>query len=125
MIFIEEVLLIHDRGIQRYGGSYGLRDESMLKSAIERPYQTFGGIDLYPDAISKAAAIIESILMNHPFVDGNKRTGFALMLLILQNANYSVAVEDDEIYNFVIAIASGEMRYEEILIWLQENTKTI
>lgn len=125
MIFIEEVLLIHDRGIQRYGGSYGLRDESMLKSAIERTYQTFSGIDLYPDAISKAAAIIESILMNHPFVDGNKRTGFALMLLILVNANYSISVEDDEIYNFVIAIASGEMRYEEILIWLQENTKTI
>jgi death-on-curing protein len=81
MILLDEVLLIHKLGIKRYGGSDGLRDESALLSAIQRPFQTFDGKDLYRDAYSKAAAAIESILINHPFVDGNKRTGFALLLI--------------------------------------------
>ena len=76
MITKEIVLRLHTLSIAQFGGSHGTRDEGLLESAIARPYQTFGGNDLYPTVFEKAAAIAESIVINHPFVDGNKRTGF-------------------------------------------------
>lgn len=75
MISVEEVESIHALLIHKFGGSSGIRDMRQLESALARPYQTFDGPELYPDAESKAAAIVESILINHPFIDGNKRTG--------------------------------------------------
>ena len=68
------VLKLHELSIFKYGGSQGIRDEGLMESAIARPYQTFGGEDLYPTEFEKAATIAESIIINHPFVDGNKRT---------------------------------------------------
>jgi death on curing protein len=74
MITKEEVFLIHNEVVILHGGSNGIRDIGGLESAIARPYQTFGAKDLYPTCFEKAAAIGESIIMNHPFIDGNKRT---------------------------------------------------
>ena len=71
MIDIRDV--IHDILIDRFGGAKGVRDSGILQSAINRPYQTFDGNDLYPDAVDKAAAIFESVISNHPFIDGNKK----------------------------------------------------
>ena len=82
MIELKEVEKIHDILIEKFGGAKGIRDSGALESAISRPYQTFDGQDLYPDPVDKAAAIFESIISNHPFVDGNKRTAYVLMLLI-------------------------------------------
>jgi death-on-curing protein len=79
MITVEVVLGIHRVLIKKYGGHPGVRDQTLLKSAIARPYHTFDGKDLYHTSLEKAAAIIESILINHPFMDGNKRTGYVLM----------------------------------------------
>ncbi len=73
MISKEEVLRLHHLSIVKYGGSDGIRDEGLLESALARPYQTFGGNDLYQTIYEKAAAIMESVIINHPFVDGNKR----------------------------------------------------
>ena len=76
MITLKEALVIHELAIKKFGGSYGIRDMNLLESAIQRPNATFDGIDLYPNPVSKAAGMIESIVKNHPFSDGNKRTGY-------------------------------------------------
>lgn len=76
MITLQDVLRFHELSIQKFGGSLGIRDEGYLQSAVERPSATFGGEDLYPTPFEKAAAILISILKNHPFFDGDKRTAF-------------------------------------------------
>ena len=78
MISLEEVLKIHNILIEKFGGSPGIRNRELLESSIGRPFSTFDSIDLYPTPIDKGAAIIESIVKNHPFIDGNKRTGYRI-----------------------------------------------
>ena len=87
MITVKEVEQIHDLLIDEFGGAKGIRDFGALDAALKRPYATFDKVELYPTSIEKAAAIIESILVNHPFVDGNKRTGYVLMRLMIMQAN--------------------------------------
>jgi death-on-curing protein len=125
MISVEQVLKIHELAIQQYGGSNGLRDLDLLDSAIKRPFQTFGGEDLYISPIEKASALIESIIVNHPFIDGNKRTGYILMKAILLNSNIQISATETNIYNFVISISTGEIKFEAIVEWLKQNTKSI
>ena len=122
MISVEQVLGIHKLAIDKFGGSDGLRDLGALESAIARPFQTFGGEDLYPTIIEKAAAIGESIIVNHPFIDGNKRTGYVLMESLLLYGQLKIRLSDDEIYPFIISISTGEKRFEEIVAWLHKNT---
>lgn len=76
MISVSEAILIQDILIEKFGGTRGIRDRGLLESALARPFQTFDNKDLYPTIVKKAAALIESILRNHPFVDGNKRIGY-------------------------------------------------
>lgn len=123
MITIEVVLGIHSVLIKRYGGHQGVRDKGLLKSAIARPYQTFDGQDLYPTSLEKAAAIIESILINHPFMDGNKRTGYVLMRILLLDDGKDVRAGENDKYDFVINIAAGKLGYEGILRWIKENVE--
>lgn len=122
MISIDEVLFYHHALIQRFGGTEGVRSRDLLESAIYRPFQTFGGEDLYPSAIHKAAAVLESIVRNHPFIDGNKRTGYAMMRLILLEAGLDIQVDEEEKYQFVISISTGQLEYEQIVEWLQAHT---
>ena len=119
MISIEEVLKIHEILIERFGGSPGLRDKELLESAIYRPFNTFDSSDLYPTTIDKAAAIIESIIRNHPFVDGNKRTGYTLMRLFLLYDGLDIGASEDEKFNFVIRIAEGKSSIDEIKGWIE------
>ncbi len=84
MISIEEVLKLHELSIRFLGGSSGTRDMYMLESAIARPFQNFGEIELYPTIFDKSAALLESIVKNHPFVDGNKRTDFSQFFFCLR-----------------------------------------
>ena len=107
----EDVIGIHKILIERFGGSDGIRDEGAMESAIQRPYSTFDNQELYKSIEEKAAAIIESILINHPFVDGNKRTGYTLMRLLLMNEGKDIIASEDEKYQFVIDIASGKLKY--------------
>lgn len=83
MISLEEVLQLHKNSIRDFGGSPGIRDISLLESAVIRPFQQFEKIELYPSAFEKAAEILQSIIKNHPFVDGNKRTGFLAAYALL------------------------------------------
>jgi death on curing protein len=125
MITKEEVLLIHNEVIKLHGGSNGIREMGGLESAIARPYQTFGGDDLYPSVFEKAAAMGESIIMNYPFVDGNKRTGYVLMETILRMGQYKISSSDDDLYSFVIGISTGELKFEQIVNWLKANSSNI
>jgi death on curing protein len=119
MISYEEAIQIHELLIQKFGGSAGFRDPEALKSALARPYQTFEEHDLYPTPEAKSAAVLESIISNHPFLDGNKRLGFVLMKLILLEAGLSISVRHDEVYNFIIKVASGEHDIDSITNWIK------
>lgn len=123
MIEISEVEKIHDILIERFGGAKGIRDKGILESAIGRPFQTFDGKDLYPDPVDKAAAIFESIVSNHPFVDGNKRTAYVLMRLILKRNQLDIEVDQDVKYDFVIKAAKGELTFDKITTWIRTNLK--
>lgn len=125
MITKDIILLLHALSISKYGGLEGIRDEGLVESASSRPYQTFGGEDLYPSIYEKAAAITESIIINHPFLDGNKRTGFLAMLAMLESGKLEVNVTNDEIYSFIISISTGKTKFEQIVEWLKQNTKTL
>ena len=123
MISFPEVEQLHKLLIDEFGGSHGIRDKSTLESAIARPFQTFDGKDLYPSVLEKAASLIESILVNHPFIDGNKRTGYTLLRLFLLSNDLDIIASQDNKYEFVINIASGTLKYDRILSWLKKNTK--
>ena len=123
MIEISEVEKIHDILIDRFGGAKGIRDKGILESAIGRPFQTFDGKDLYPDPVDKAAAIFESIVSNHPFVDGNKRTAYVLLRLVLKRNQLDIDVDQDVKYDFVIKAAKGELTFDKIKTWIRNNLK--
>lgn len=123
MIGVQQAIKIHETVVKDFGGSMGIRDLGGLESALARPFQTFGGEDLYPDFFTKAAAIGESVIVNHPFIDGNKRTGYVLMEAILRVGNIKIIAENDDLYNFVISIATGEIKFEQTVVWLEKNTK--
>lgn len=123
MILIEDVLLIHENSIKDFGGSKGVRDKGLLESAISRPFQTFGGEDLYPSPFAKAAAVGESLIINHPFIDGNKRTGIVVMIALLKEYNYEVNANNDSLYQFTISISTGEIKFDQIVEWLRANTE--
>ncbi|QOI98561.1 MAG: type II toxin-antitoxin system death-on-curing family toxin [Flammeovirgaceae bacterium] len=123
MIDINEVEKIHDILIDKFGGAKGIRDKGLLESAINRPYQTFDGQELYPDPIDKAAAIFESIIINHPFIDGNKRTAYVLMRLMLKTNNIDIHLGQNDKYDFVLKAASGQVTFEQIKTWIKDNSK--
>jgi len=125
MILIEDVLLIHENSIKDFGGSSGVRDKGLLESAISRPFQTFGGEDLYPSPFAKAAAAGESLIINHPFIDGNKRTGMVVMIALLKEYNYQVNANNDSLYQFTISISTGEIKFDQIVEWLRINTEAL
>lgn len=124
MISVPTVRLIHQKLIEKYGGSDGIRDLNLLESALARPFMTFDGNELYDD-FEKAAAILESILINHPFIDGNKRTGFVLCELFLRKAGYTFTVNEEEKYEFIIEISMGNYDHNAITQWLKNNTSKL
>jgi death-on-curing protein len=121
MIRVTEVLAIHDILIERFGGAKGVRDNAALESAINRPYQTFDGQELYPEAVDKAAAIFESIISNHPFVDGNKRTAYVLLRLLLKQDMLDIGATEDEKFEFVIRSAQGNLGLDGIKDWIKSR----
>src|ERR1700694_4937727 len=103
MIDFKKAIYIHNVLIDDFGGSKGIRDLGGLEAALYRPYATFDQQDLYSTPIEKASAIFESIIINHPFIDGNKRTAYALMRLTLIESNFDIMASQNEKYEFAIA----------------------
>lgn len=125
MFDLKSVLVLHDKILQKYGGASGIRDINLLDSALHRPFQTFDGEDLYPSLYEKAAAVLQSIIINHPFVDGNKRTGFLLCEILLSENNLEIVAAENETYGFVIQVSTSELSFENIVLWLQQNTQSV
>lgn len=121
MINIKDAIHVHEVLIEKFGGTKGVRDLPLLESALSRPFQTFDQRDLYPNPIAKSAALIESILINHPFIDGNKRIGYVLMRLLLMDYGYDISASQDEKYDFVIKIAKGVYRFDNIVDWISKK----
>ncbi|WP_426668220.1 type II toxin-antitoxin system death-on-curing family toxin [Mucilaginibacter sp. McL0603] len=118
MIDLGKAHYVHNTLIDNFGGSKGIRDLGGLEAALYRPYATFDQQDLYPTPIEKAAAIFESIIINHPFIDGNKRTAYALMRLTLFENNIDLIASQDEKYQMTISASKGDIGFEEIKQWL-------
>lgn len=110
----EQVLFIHSRLIQSTGGAHGILDLSMLLSALGRPQATFEGNDLYGNLFSKAASLLDSLIRDHPFVDGNKRTAIASTALFMQLNGFSLVVPNEEMARFTLACAQSKVTLEEI-----------
>jgi death-on-curing protein len=125
MISLSQAGYIHDILIKTFGGSNGIRNVDLLQSALQRPYSTFEGKDLYNSPIKKAAALIESILNNHPFIDGNKRTGYVLMRLLLLEHGLDIEASQEDKYLFVIKLASGKINYNDAVFWLNNHIVNI
>ena len=121
MISLEDTLYIHKRLIEKYGGSYGVRDQSLLESALQRPFTTYDKKDLYPDPIIKATVLLESIINNHPFVDGNKRTGYFLFRAFLLEYSFDINLSDKAKYSFVIDIASGQLKGDALISFVESK----
>ena len=96
MIETDEIIYIHTILIEKFGGMKGIRDKNALCSSLERPFQTFDAKELHPLAEQKAACLIESILINHPFIDGNTRTGYLVMRLFLVSAGFDIIAAEEE-----------------------------
>ena len=115
-------MTLHEFEIKKYGGSSGIRDIGMLKSAIGRPFATFNGEDLYSDIYTKSAALIQSIA-NHPFVDGNKRTSFVTAAVFLRLNRYLFEVPQKEVVGYILRVVNENLSVDEISAWIKKHTK--
>lgn len=116
-----QVLILHEQLIRQYGGSHGLRDGGLLDSALQRPFQTFGGIDLYPSILEKAARLAYSLVTNHPFVDGNKRIGAHAMIMFLYLNGVDLSFTQKELIDLFLSLAAGNTDANELHRWLQAH----
>ena len=122
---ISEVFELHDRIISSSGGSRGIRDLNAIESAVNQPRQTFDQKDLYPDIVTKAAALCFSLVMNHPFVDGNKRVGHAAMETFLILNGYEIIATVDEQERVMLELATGKMLRINFSAWLNNHISHI
>ena len=120
----EQVLFIHSRVIAETGGEFGVRDLNVLQSAVERSKATFDGKELYPNIFSKAAALLESLVNNHPFLDGNKRTGITAVGVFLKMNGWNLVADNQQVSQFVLKVAQSEVNHKGITDWLDGNCKS-
>jgi death-on-curing family protein len=116
-----QIIAIHNMLIADTGGIEGIRDETLLDSAIAAPFQTFGEQELLPSTQQKAARLGYGIIMNHPFVDGNKRSGAHIMLLLLEINGIVLEYTQEELYGIILSVASRDVEYEALLRWVLDH----
>ncbi|MBC8508685.1 MAG: type II toxin-antitoxin system death-on-curing family toxin [Chloroflexi bacterium] len=117
----EQVLFIHARMIDETGGEHGIRDLGLVQAAIARPQATFDGEELYPDLFTKAAALMESLVNNHAFLDGNKRTGIAAVALFLQINGVTLDANNPQFVAFIMQVAQSKISVGKISNWLKNH----
>lgn len=118
---VEQIHELHTIQIEHYGGSSGCRDRGAVESAAARPAITFGGEDLYPDVSSKAAALLHLLVMNHGFVDGNKRVGAHAAMLFLALNGFQTSITPKQLGEITLAVASGELEADALAIWFRQR----
>ena len=124
MIYLhpKQITYLYQQILNQSGGTFGLRDQGLLESAIVRPQASFGGHDLYPDIHRKAAALFHSLIKNHPFVDGNKRVAFEAMRLFLRLNDWDIKASADAKVSFVMDVAAGKLNEEAIATWIEKTS---
>lgn len=114
----EQIILLHSMAIRKTGGLDGIRDEGLLESAINSPFQSFGGVELFPNIESKAAHLAFNIINNHPFLDGNKRIGILIMMVFLEVNGINLKCSDEDIIDLGLGTAEGRYSSENIEEWI-------
>ena len=123
-VTLEDLIFIHSAAIARYGGASGIRDAGSLEAAIARPYTAFGGSEMFPGPFAKAAALMESVIQRHPFVDGNKRTGVASAVYLLRRHDYRLAgVTNAQLVELSLNVAAHRMSTTELGSWFEEHVE--
>ena len=117
----EKVLLLHKLITEETGGDPNVRDIALLNSALESAFQTFDGQELYPTKEEKGARIGYALISNHAFVDGNKRIGMYVLLTFLETNGIKIHPTVDDVARVGLAVAAGEMQYEDLLEWIYDN----
>lgn len=115
----DKVMYLHQLLIEETGGSPEVRDIGLLDSALKGAYATFGGQELYPTKLEKAARLGFSLISNHAFVDGNKRIGMYIMLMFLELNGVKATATDQDVIDAGLSVADGSMKYDELLSWVR------
>ena len=118
----KNVIALHKQMIEKTGGSYGVRDEGLLESALASPFMTYDPIVLFPSVYQKAARLCFGFVKNHPFIDGNKRIGTQLMLILLKKSGIELFYTQEELIEVILHVADGTIGYEELLTWVLERS---
>ena len=118
---VDQVLALHRELVSEFGGASGVRDRDAVESAVARPAMTFGGEDLYGDLAAKAAALMHSLVLNHPFVDGNKRIGVAAAEFFLEYNGQVIDATDEELEAITFSVAEGKLEVEALAIWIRQR----
>lgn len=117
----EQVILLHRTLVAEFGGSPEIRDEGLLDSALNAPFQTFSGTEIYPSTLEKAARLGYGLIKNHPFADGNKRIGAHIMLVYLMLNQIALAYDDNDLIHLILGIAAGAADDRQLLVWLRQH----
>lgn len=117
----EEILSLHEKLLARYGGSDGLRDQKALDSALNTPFQTFDGADLYPSVTEKAVRLGFGLVTDHPFIDGNKRIGAMAMLMLLRLNGIELSYTQEALTSIMLEVASASATCTDLLSWVQDH----
>jgi len=115
---VETIITIHSELIHRIGGSPGIRDENLLDMSVNAPFQTFGGVDLYPTLIDKAAQLTYSLIKNHPFLDGNKRIGVTVLIIFLKANGIEITCTNEELAALGWGLADSSITKAELAEWI-------
>ena len=117
----EQILIIHAELLYKTGGTYGIRDEGLLDSALNAPFQTFDNADIFPALQQKAARLGYGLICNHTFIDGNKRIGAHVMLLFLSLNNIELEYTQKELSGMVLDVAAGKIDFEDMVDWITSH----
>lgn len=116
---IEQVIAVHDASIARFGGLSGVRDRGLLEASLARPFASFAGVDAFPDDVARACAMAHAIISSHPFADGNKRTGTAVLGMVLRANGLHFKPRHDELLQTIMGVASGKTSLDELTCWVR------
>ena len=118
---VNDIIKIHDDGIEMYGGIYGIRSKDEIDSVISNIYATFGGQELYPSAVDKASFLSYGLIKGHAFLDGNKRVGVSTMLIFLKMNGYELSVTNEELIDFGLKVATSKYDQRSIANWITKH----
>lgn len=117
----QQIMLLHERLVEVSGGTPEIRDNGLLESALNTPFQSFGGVEMYPSLLEKASRLGFGLIRNHPFADGNKRIGTHAMLVFLALNQLKLTYTDEELTDIIMGTASGAYDEKQLLEWLRQH----